>query len=634
MTRTHRIDAVLDNRLCSGCGACAYIAGDHGVSMIDIPTVGRRPIGVRQLPIVVKDQIAAVCPGSEVEAPSWGDHEPDANEVLVGPSRKIWEGWAADPELRWAGSSGGVVTALATYALERLGMALVVHTGMDPEKPWRNRTVISTDRTGLLENSGSRYTTSSPVEALRTIETSDRPCVFIGKPCDVAAVARLRRTRPALDRNLGLVLSFFCAGTPSSSASLRLASDLGFTKPEEITSMRYRGRGWPGNFTVIDEHGETASLTYDESWGQLASRQRQLRCQLCPDGLGELADVTGGDAWHRKSEGSDGISMILARTERGREIVEAAIEDGYLEATPSGYREVVAAQGLVRRRRVVGLRMAALRTFGLPTPRFPGFRLAAATAQLSMKAQIKEYVGMVRRIVQRNYFKPEPRSSEFAGDRASRSGVRVTDRANPGLVWLYGRGSIGRAAATRLINRLEGGEIYSASLREIFRRYHGVSIGAYTHGGCFVPHSFGRNTTIGRYTSIARTAFAATLDHPTEFKGMHGFFFNSNLGYTEHVREYSQLTIGNDVWLGHNAVISSNVTSIGDGAVIGAGAVVFKDVPPYAVVVGNPGRVVRYRFTPETIARLLQEKWWEQDIDQLAPGIAAFDRPFEDETEG
>lgn len=207
----------------------------------------------------------------------------------------------------------------------------------------------------------------------------------------------------------------------------------------------------------------------------------------------------------------------------------------------------------------------------------------------------------------------------------------MRSRFSPALVWLYGRGSLGRHLSTKLINRLEGGEIHSDSLREIFRRYHGVTIGAYTHGGCFVPHNFGRNTRIGRYSSIARSAFAATLDHPTEFKGMHGFFFNSNLGYTDHVRDYAELNIGNDVWLGHNAVIGSNVRNIGDGVVIGAGAVVFKDVPPYAVVVGNPGRVVRYRFSTETIAKLLEERWWDKDIEDLAPDIRLFDRPFEAE---
>lgn len=145
-----------------------------------------------------------------------------------------------------------------------------------------------------------------------------------------------------------------------------------------------------------------------------------------------------------------------------------------------------------------------------------------------------------------------------------------------------------------------------------------------------MPHAFGRKTTSGRYTSIARTAFAATLDHPTNFKGMRGFFFNSYLGYTDHAREYSALTIGNDVWLGHNSVISSAVCVIGDGAVIGAGAVLFKDVPPYAVVVGNPSRVVRYRFAPKTVELLLAERWWDRDMDDLARDISTFDRPLQE----
>lgn len=408
MGKQHRLDEVLDKRLCSGCGACAYLGEGYGVTMADVPEIGRRPLGVRQLPLHVKDQILSVCPGSEVEAPSWQDHQPTDDEVLVGPARQIWEGWAADPAMRLAGSSGGVVTALASYALERLDMALVLHTGMDPALPWHNRTVVSTSREQLLANSGSRYTTSSPVEALSVIEQSDRPCVFIGKPCDVAAVARLRRQRPQLDRNLGLVLSFFCAGTPASQATRRLAADLGFDETQ-IDSIRYRGQGWPGHFVVTDREGRRAELTYDESWGILASRQRQLRCHLCPDGLGELADVTGGDAWHRKAEGSPGISLILARTERGREIVTAALRDGYLEGSPSGYPQVVAAQGLVERRKAVQSRLAALRSFGLPATRYPGFRLEEAAAQLGMRARVREYLGMAKRVVTRGFFGPEPR---------------------------------------------------------------------------------------------------------------------------------------------------------------------------------------------------------------------------------
>lgn len=201
-------------------------------------------------------------------------------------------------------------------------------------------------------------------------------------------------------------------------------------------------------------------------------------------------------------------------------------------------------------------------------------------------------------------------------------------RLSGDILHLYGRGSLGRRAAIRMVNRLEGGEMYSDTLRDIFRRFHGVEVGAYTHGGCFVPHSFGPNTSIGRYSSVARTAFAATLDHPVDFKAMHGFFFNSTLGQTDHVRTYSPLEIGSDVWLGHNSVINANVSRIGHGAVVGAGAVVFKDVPPYAVVVGNPARVVRHRFDPATIAGLLEERWWERDLDDLRTDWGPFTGPF------
>lgn len=199
------------------------------------------------------------------------------------------------------------------------------------------------------------------------------------------------------------------------------------------------------------------------------------------------------------------------------------------------------------------------------------------------------------------------------------------------LVGLYGsKLPMSRQAAIKAINRTEGGEFRSETLREIFRRYYRVEIGMYSHGGCFKPHSFGPNTRIGRYCSIAVSAFAATLNHPMDQKSMHGFFFNPTLGYCEEKRDYSALSIGNDVWLGHNSVIMPNVGSIGDGAVIGAGAVVFKDIPPYAIVVGNPGRVVRYRFSDETIARLLAEKWWERSIEDIRDrDLEEFTRAYE-----
>jgi len=184
------------------------------------------------------------------------------------------------------------------------------------------------------------------------------------------------------------------------------------------------------------------------------------------------------------------------------------------------------------------------------------------------------------------------------------------------------------------IGKMEGGEPHSKTLREIFKVYHNVIIGEYTMGGCFNPNLVGPYTTIGRYCSLARTAFIRNRNHPINFKSTHPFFFNPGLGYckTDNVG-YKPLVIENDVWIGHNAIIMPHVASIGNGAIIGAGAVVNKDIPPYAIVVGNPARIARYRFSPEAIEKLLNEKWWEKDMDEISKDIDAYCIPYEKKDE-
>ena len=184
-----------------------------------------------------------------------------------------------------------------------------------------------------------------------------------------------------------------------------------------------------------------------------------------------------------------------------------------------------------------------------------------------------------------------------------------------------------RGLIRNLVCKLEGGECYSTTLRRIFREYYDVEIGMYSHSGCFIPGAMDRYTTIGRYCSIAQGARTYNRNHPLEFKSTHGFFFNPQLGRcrTDCV-PYKPLFIGNDVWIGANALVMPHVERIGDGAVIAAGAMVSKDVPPYAVVVGSPARVARFRFPSEVIKHLLASRWWEKPIEEL--DIEEFRKPF------
>ncbi len=101
---------------------------------------------------------------------------------------------------------------------------------------------------------------------------------------------------------------------------------------------------------------------------------------------------------------------------------------------------------------------------------------------------------------------------------------------------------------------------------------------------------------------------------------LHPFFYNRELGY---LREDSvalgTLEIGHDTWIGHGAIFAPGCKRIGLGAVVGAGAVVTKDVPDFAIVAGNPARILRYRF-PENLQTLIREsRWWEKPIEEIVP---------------
>jgi acetyltransferase-like isoleucine patch superfamily enzyme len=182
-----------------------------------------------------------------------------------------------------------------------------------------------------------------------------------------------------------------------------------------------------------------------------------------------------------------------------------------------------------------------------------------------------------------------------------------------------------------LVTKLEGGQMYSETLRAIFSKYHNIEIGKYSYGGCFNLANIQAFTKIGRYCSFAENVYIFNANHPVGYKSTHPFFYNPSLRYveTEQISRRS-IEIGNDVWIGQNAIILASVTIIGDGAVIGAGAVVTKDVPDYAVVVGNPGKVIKYRFSEQTIRKLKQERWWDKDIEDLRAKLEDFVKPFEE----
>lgn len=180
--------------------------------------------------------------------------------------------------------------------------------------------------------------------------------------------------------------------------------------------------------------------------------------------------------------------------------------------------------------------------------------------------------------------------------------------------------------------RLEGGDFYSLTLRRILASYHGVEVGAYSYGECLVPGAWPAGVTVGRYVSVAPGVRVFLRNHPTNRLSLHPFFYNRGLGWvTDDTISTGKLEIGHDAWLGERAIVTPGCSRIGVGAVLGAGAVVTKDVPDFAIVAGNPARLLRYRFPEETCRIIRMSRWWERSVEEVAQFMPEMIKPLSEE---
>jgi chloramphenicol O-acetyltransferase type B len=169
-----------------------------------------------------------------------------------------------------------------------------------------------------------------------------------------------------------------------------------------------------------------------------------------------------------------------------------------------------------------------------------------------------------------------------------------------------------------------------AQLMALNPAYREFKIGRWTYGW---PEVYrwrpSQQLSIGAFCSIAAgVKILLGGEHRIDFISTYPFGQFFGIGEKD-AHEWSQgdVSIGNDVWIGQDAMILSG-TRIGDGAVIGACSLVRGEIPPYAIAVGNPARVVRYRFPAPVIDELLRMRWWEWDDDtirQRAPQLMSAD---------
>lgn len=385
--------------LCSGCGGCAALAPDAIEMAMEAPGF-LRPIQTKPVSAQTDAAIAAICPGLGQTVAAEGRRD----DALWGPFETMHTGHATDLNLRHRASSGGALSALVVYLLDTGAIDSAVQVGAgDP--PVANAVRLSQSADDVAQAAGSRYAPSAPLAGIAPLLEGQGRHAFIGKPCDVAALRALQQVDDRARTRFPYLISFFCAGVPSQEGGEAILEALG-ARPQDVTAFRYRGMGWPGRATATLADGSERSMTYMDSWGGILSKRVQHRCKICADGTGVAADIVCADAWEADVRGyplfeeQPGISLIVARTDTGVALMEAAEAAGRIATAPFDPAQLAGIQpGQTGRRRALLARLAGLRVTGQPIPRYTGLRLRDAARQNTLRDTAKNFLGMIRRVV-------------------------------------------------------------------------------------------------------------------------------------------------------------------------------------------------------------------------------------------
>lgn len=391
------LDEIVRAGLCIGCGLCVAVAPKASVTMVMTPEGRERPVARQPLGEDILIDINAVCPGTQVDGPDPDWASPAAvRDDVWGSVERVVIGHATDPDVRFKGSSGGVLTALGQFLLGSGRVQHILHAGPSQSQPLRSEPRLSDDGNAVLAGAGSRYGPVAILSGLSEILERGESFALIGKPCDVTAMRALARRNSHVAKLMRHALAFVCGGASDLSKSWQLLERFGLTE-DEVALMRYRGNGNPGMNRIETRDGRVFELSYRQMWEDESRWMTQPRCRICPDAIGQSADIVASDAWLNGGPAVDdeGLNGIFVRTSAGQDLFDAAVAAGVLTIR----RELSLAEFSVlqshqtRKRRAVWARLVGIRSTGRPVPRVAGLALEACARGNDLAENLAEARG-------------------------------------------------------------------------------------------------------------------------------------------------------------------------------------------------------------------------------------------------
>jgi coenzyme F420 hydrogenase subunit beta len=408
MSRTaDSIAEVVTSGLCIGCGLCEAMTGGR-IKVQMTPDGTLRPSLLDSFRSDEEARILKICPGVIAEPRSAPGLETDPIWGAFSSSRFAWAG---DPDIRFRAATGGVLTALGVHLLRTGKARFIYHACANPDAPMRNIWAISETPDEVIARAGSRYGPTAALAGLNEALDREQPFAIIVKPCELGAVHQLAKTDPRIDRYCIARLTMVCGGQSKLTKSQLVLDHFGIDE-DQLTVFRYRGYGNPGRTRIETRDGRAFERTYVEHWADESTWLLETRCKMCPDPLGEAADLAALDVWPGGTPvGEDaGINGIVVRTATGAKLVEEAVADGSLvlgETLTIDYLNDCQPHQ-VSKKYALAARFEAFAEAGLPAIDVSALRFSELSQHLSPDEHEREKQGTLDRINQGRIIEPAP----------------------------------------------------------------------------------------------------------------------------------------------------------------------------------------------------------------------------------